>query len=356
MAGQNLGGKIGQAIGGDSAAGRDIGRFIGQGGIFGYAACRIHFLSGGGCSKPPTSANITMYNNIFSSAVFSAMTTCKGQGVSREYQSINCDTPAGFEQNLGCTSCTSAVSDILKARQDLEKQAHEVNPNYVEQTPNAEVVKLLAPGEFCATSCKSCAFYDISQNDVVNTSITCVSSTNFVAKVRNNISVATTQMAKTATDVTGDLAGILSGESDCIVSNISNRINQRVSDDDIVNLASKAVNYQQINVTGRSVYMKRLKQAVSFEDVFTFVEQSNFFTAIYSQEETRAGQQAVVSNQNFNEILDDLSDSVKTGVSLVNSEFGQLLIGLVVAGAGVLIVGAILLTSNPELRHALFGG
>lgn len=63
----------------------------------------------------------------------------------------------------------------------------------------------------------------------------------------------------------------------------------------------------------------------------------------------------MVTNQNFNEIIDDLSDSVETGANLVNSEFGQLLIGLVVAGVGVLVVGAILLTSNPELRKALFG-
>ncbi len=355
MAGQNLGGKLGGLLTGNSAAGRDIGRFIGQGGIFGYAACRIHFLTGGGCSKPPTEANITMYNNIFTSAVFSAMMTCEGQGVSRQYQSIDCDTPVGFDKNLGCAACSDTVTGLIKAREQLEQQAHLVNPDYVEQTVNTEVASLLATGTFCVTACKSCAFFDISQNDVVNTNISCVTSSDFVTKVRNNISVATTQMAKTATDVTGDLAGILSGESDCIVSNISNRISDRVSDEAITKLASKAITYQRINVTGRSVYMQRFKQAVSFEDVFTFVEQANFFTSLYNSEDTTAGQQAVVTNQNFNEIIDDLSDSVETGANLVNSEFGQLLIGLVVAGVGVLVVGAILLTSNPELRKALFG-
>ena len=354
-AGQTFGDKLGGKLTGGSTVGRDIGKFLGGGGLFGPAACHIKWLTGGGCSKPPTEANIMMYNSIFTSALVTAMLNCKGQGTSTQFQSISCSPPEDFEQNIGCVAATETLSALLAAREQLETDANRIDPNYIRQEPNAYVREVMTIGVFGNSACDWCVVNDISQNNTVNTDISCISSNEFVQEVRNNIKTSTSQMAGTATDVTGDIASVFKNDEDCVVANVASEISTSVTDQDITNLASTSVLAQEMIITGESVWMQRLVQGITYESVLTLVEDGQFFNNLYDSETEMAGQDILRKNESFNDLVNELDKTVVGLTNIFESTMGKTLIILGLFFIGITIILIIVFTTNPQLANDILG-
>lgn len=353
MAGGNLGTSVFTKLFGNTASSRFFGNFIGQGGPIGYAVCHLKVLSGGGCTRPPTEANITMYNDIFSRAMFASLATCRGSGVSKQFQTNQCENPFGFSDNYGCNTCTDVVTGLLASRRLLERQARSINPNYIEQTMNAQVEAFMSVGEFCLPACTSCVNQNITQKDVTKFNEECVESSDFVSKLQSNVKFYTDQTAKSQSDVTGDLTRIFANDSDCVIGNVASKMNSVISSSDVTALAANLFASQRISVTGSSTWLSRVKQSISLESVITYVENQNYFSNLYSSDEVKAGQKVVDSDKSLTDLLDSFT-AIDIGFSnFYNSTIGQaLLVAALIAFTAVVVVG-VLFGTNKVLRNAI---
>ena len=350
-----FGGKLGGVTG--TEIGTDIGRFFGGGGLFGYEACHFHAITGGGCTKPPTVANISMYNSIFSDAFITAMINVETSGVTQQFIDYTCSgEEPGYNDNSGCNACTTTLNELLASREALEVEANQINPNYTIEYPgNAATQANMTTASFCASACRACYFENTFQNSTVNVSITAVNTEKFVESVRNNLTNSTKQTVKNVTDITGDLASVFKNDSDCIIANIASTISSKISDEQIVGLLTSSVDAQTLDISGLSVWTDRLKQGVTYQSVTSLVEQGSYFDSMYSTEDVTAAQNIVKENDTFNQLVNDLDETIVGMADIYKSTIGKtiMIVGLVMVGAVIIMV--ILFATNPKLMNDLLG-
>ena len=140
----------------------------------------------------------TEYNNeIIANGFFSAVTTCENSvRLSQRFQS-QCDPPVingrTFGTNATCRLCHQQKIELLARREQLERDAHALNPDYVMQTwddPALEAEWYSGNPAFnsCRMVCTSCLYLQTTQRVRLFLSTSCVTTTDtFQAAFRRSV-------------------------------------------------------------------------------------------------------------------------------------------------------------------------
>lgn len=370
--GRTLGGRFGEGLGSGAEklltlnstdnnflgkAGRDVGAFMGGGGLLGYAYCKWGSkLFGGSCSEPPSKADIEMNNSIVSTALYQTILSCKDSSVSKQTLQAVCSSPTFNTQNAGCVSCQRARESLWANREQLQLDWLKISGS---TTPlpgaDAEVEALWADFEPCKYACQNCADSSIVQTGNVRATVGCVGSSTFNDEFRARLKEASSQAVANVSDVTGDLARLFSAETNCMVSSLTNRVNEAITDNQLDRLKQKVSDNQTINVTGNSIYMARVAQGISTSSISTFTAEVDVTSKMYTTEELDASQTLLDKNETVQDLAEDLVVSIGGFSSIFQQSIGKLIILLAIVATGVVLAVILFVAAEPELAAMLVG-
>lgn len=366
--GRELGGGIGSYVGSKISGGngtvakigQDVGGFFGGGGAIGYSYCKWGAkLIGDSCSSPPSKSISVLTNTIVSNAVYSAVLQCQDSSVTTQKMSANCSGGSNFGNNRGCTLCEDVRSTLLKKRYALQVDSLNRSGLTVEPEsfkPNA-MVSALWEGDFqpCEYVCDACGIGDVSQKSTIRVTSKCVSDDGFVQSVRDQIKTASSQAVQNISDVSGDIARLFASDQDCMISDLSARIENNITDSEISEVATSCVQNQQINITGNSLWANRLNEGITAQTMVTFAGSLDITDRMYTSSELSSSQELIQKNANIQELSDDLNSVIVSATSMFQSTTGRTLIlvaGLAITAVLVLVMFAV---SDPDGARGAIG-
>ncbi len=359
------GGKAGGFVGGiadnvtfgiTDGYGAKAGEYIGPvvfAGPIAYGACALHLF--GSCDHEPSKANINMVNSIITSAIYESLQAEHDSGVTTQHMLANCTDPSKFRDNAGCLSCLNVRDELMSRRYALEQEALQISGDGdAVSLPNTYIQSLWNNFEPCEYACVSCGVGNSQQNSTIKIGSSFQASSTFTTSVRNKIKTASAQAVKNVSDMTGDLARAIKSDQACMSQDLSNRINNNISDKQIADVVNQSKVFQEINISGRSIWADRLEQGITAQTMSTYVGSLNVANKMYTSSEMKASQELVESNANFKELVNDLDQVIVSLSDIYKSTVGKTLIIVGTICIAVILIMLIYMVQNPAAADEMF--
>jgi hypothetical protein len=302
--------------------------------------------------------------------MISYQTNCEQDANVNQIFTTSCNAPTPdevgvdyvFAENKGCKKCTEVIAALNTNRTNLEglymslRKTNKV-PNgssdgfttaaqEIMNKPNAQSFD----SSFCEFVCEACIFTDISQSTSVNFSSSCRQKINVEADIKNKMQAAIAQQLNNKEDFLGRLGGFLSGgSSDCISSDVFNRINNKIDETYITELMQDIELHQQLTFSGTSLYVSKFDQSVSANTIAGLIARSNLVNKLYNDDEVKDTQNEMTKNDTVGDISKAVSDTIVGLAKLWSGFVGRILliIGLFLGIVIVIVIGISI--TKPEL-------
>ncbi len=295
-------------------------------------------------------------NGIVSSVVsvgfITASLTCKQSFISSQILSTNCNNAVlgdAVRKNINCVDCKAKMQEILDLRNKLENDAHQINPNYIIQTPNPNLLKQFNGNSddhddgICQYACLQCLVKDVEQTLQTTIDVTCQTNTN------SFISAFTTGMSNQAeAELTKHQEALKNAGYDITSQNdikslsiqMADSITQMTQNVSLNALQQQALNIQQtiIEPESTSIVIQHLVQSITL-DMFSTLASATYndarmMDAIGFEEQVKT----IQIETSFTTLIKQLEASASTMESLVLSLTGKVLISII----SMLLIGIIL--------------
>jgi hypothetical protein len=154
-------------------------------------------------------------------------------------------------------------------------------------------------------------------------------------------------------DLTGDVASLLTTPEACVAIDIANHIDTALEDNVLNTIKTEMTSFQELNVNGQSIWLQRLDQGMNIDTIQRLVQNSNFANNVYSETELEASQEIIQSNAAITDAIESLSRTVQLTTSITTDTIGQMLFILAMVLAGGLFIFVIVSAAKPKLAKKL---
>jgi hypothetical protein len=295
-------------------------------------------------------------NGIVSSVVsvgfITASLTCKQSFISSQLLSANCDNAVlgdAVANNVNCIDCKAKMQAVVDLRNKLEADAHQINPNYLIQTPDPILLKQFN-GNFgdrsdgiCQYACLQCLVKDVEQTLQTTIDVSCQTSTNsfisaFTTGMSNQAEAELTKHQEALKNAGYDITS--QSDIKSLSIQMADSITQMTQNVSLNALQQQALNIQEtiIEPESTSVVIQHLVQSISL-DMFSTLASATYNDARVQDAVNYTEQVKTIQIEtSFNTLIRQLESSASTMEGLVLSLVGKVLISLV----AMLLLGIIL--------------
>jgi hypothetical protein len=295
-------------------------------------------------------------NGIVSSVVsvgfITASLSCKQSFISSQVLSANCTNALlgdAVSKNQNCVDCKAKMQAIVDLRNKLEADAHQINPNYIIQTPNPILLKQFN-GNFgdrsdgiCQYTCLQCLVKDVEQTLQTTIDVSCQTSTNsfisaFTTGMSNQAEAELTKHQEALKNAGYDITSQKDIKSLSI--QMADSITQMTQNVSLNALQQQALNIQQtiIEPESTSIVIQHLVQSISL-DMFSTLASATYNDARVQDAVNYSEQVKTIQIEtSFNTLIRQLEASASTLESLTLSLVGKVLISII----AMLLIGIIL--------------
>lgn len=326
---------------------------------------RLYELENKGQLSGSTTSGII--SNIVAYGYTVANVECKEAFVAEQDISVECNNAVIGDlvlNNPSCATCRQLAKKVADSRQQLEQDAKQLNPNYVEQTPSAALQEQYFGVEpnnvdgICRYVCLQCIADDINQNIQMRIVEECpVDTEQFINSWVSGMSLqAEVELTQHQTALRG--TGVQIENTDDIKRlsiELSDTIRQmtRVTMLNALNESALAIQETIINSGSTSVVLQNVDQALSLSMFASLVSRSYTNINIQTSIDFKSKQTEIQVETSFADLVTDLETTVRTMDKLILSTIGKIMITLVALLLTIMLIFAAFFFFKPSF---LFGG
>lgn len=302
---------------------------------------------GGGSSK-------TVGTNIITEMVAQIITnitlSCSNSASSEQKIDVQCTPPVDtsvkpvqpYENREACKTCMNNILASQLRAYDLQRSSWQfgaVKVNLPIDTDYATVIQqFIACG---TTQCKACVFQNLSQSTIIQSVVDCEAANTITNVIDQKLTASITQQLTNNQDFIPGLFQMLgASSSQQIVSNLTNRISTKITQDVIAGVLNTIQNNQTLllvnaNVSGQT-------QASSYTCAVTYLQKTDLFSSIF----TDAQWQQLQDLYNEQNTTDELGNAAVKGLSSItrflSSAIGKVVIAMLAVVAVVFVIGCVM--------------
>lgn len=256
------------------------------------------------------------------------------------------DSAAAAQNSLGCYAAINAISEIKKnARIARAKSGKPI----ICEKPDCDDDF----SEQVSYACTSCFIKDITQEEELSYSSSCVTATSLKNHVDNNIETEIQQLLKNVKDISGELGGLLSGSSSqCISSSVANLIKNEVSVESYQSLITDLTLSQSISIRGSSIWVSNLNQKSSTKSVSSLVAKNLNVNDIINKLDTTQAQALVATNAAILDLANSVSGTIVGFAQIISNTLIQVFLIIIV----LVLIFISIVVFNPELIAQIVPG
>jgi hypothetical protein len=313
-----------------------------------------------------TSSANSIISSVVSYGYSVANSTCTQNFVIDQTSSLQCDDDvqgSNVAQNTNCIKCKDIVNQIFEMRGKLDRDAHDLNSNYVIPTLKKEA-KAIIDGSLtsgndgvCQYVCMQCVAKNIRQNIQMHIDQSCdVTNKNFVSAFTSGMSYQAeyeltkhqNALKETGYDIkTQDhIKSLAIQMSDTITEMTSNKL--------LTNLHVNALALQSVSIEpgSTSVVIQNVSQSLSISMMTSLASKTYNDTQVQNSIQYSITGKNVEAQTRFNDLLKELELTVNTLSQLLLSLVGKIIVIVIVLLSMVLVIFFAVFFYKPEL---LFG-
>jgi hypothetical protein len=290
-----------------------------------------------------TSGANGIVSNIVSYGFTTASLTCDQSFVVDQDFSIFCNDWEKGEKvanNKNCVQCKQMVTDILKAREELEHKARTKNSNYQVQVPSSDLIDKLSgklPNQndgACMYVCMQCVSKNITQNLELKLTAECEShNSTFRTAFTKGMSLQAETEVKKHMNALKNTGFVINNKADItnLSTQLANTISTMTSDTIVRGLHQSALIMQSTQITPKStsVVFANGSQNITTSMFSTLASKTYTDEKVKNAIDYNIRKDEVKLQTSFNDLVKDLEASVDTMESLLKTVVGKIIITIV---------------------------
>jgi hypothetical protein len=327
---------------------------------------RLYMLEQNGQLDASTTNGIIA--NIISYGYTTASVRCQQSFINQQTQEIDCSNTVIGDivrtQNPNCDECKALAKQVAESRDNLEAEAHRLNPTYLPQTVDPEIAAVYfglrddhADG-ICKYTCLQCVAEDVSQNIQMRITADCqVDTEEFINAFVNGMSLQAENELTQHQDALASTGLKIQSQDDVktLSIQIADTIRQMTLVKQLNGLNQDALNIQNIRINpgSTSVAIQNAKQAISVSMFASLISKTYTDTNVKNSIDFDINQKLVEVETSFNDLVTSLQTTVKTMEDLLVNTIGKIMITLAALLLIIIMIFAAFFYFKPSFLFGL---
>lgn len=304
---------------------------------------------------------VDQVNNMTAEVFTSVAMMCNTQALSFQTAIIHCkadtDGVTVYEAQSKCDDCMKGIVAFQKEYYDTQRRSWNTQPARVNKPIDSDFQNVIQAFVTCTSSgtCKACPISNVSQTNVIKSTIGCTAFTQIKNVLSQKLMVAVSQQLTNNQDMLSPLARLL-GASDYneVVQSCSNRISASISDNVVSDIQQQLESNQTLVINGNDSGMTVTGQTQSsaLSVVQNYLSKTNALSNIFSQDEWKNLEELINDQTTVNSVGNAITKSVSYISKTLTSIVGKVVL-FVLCLIGILAVGIVIYAITLAVRKSL---
>ena len=298
----------------------------------------LNVIRGG---KDKTVIRNSVHVDVLTAATMSAISQCTLDADLSQIVHIQCTADASATR--GCNACLDAVQKMSTQRAVLELEAGGAGER--SDWPSTAA---------CDVACASCIVRDVTQSMTAQLKTTCNVYNDFDTHIKHQIQTAVEQTYQSQEDALASISKIFSGpQKQTMINDYAGALRNVVTKEFANALRSAIIAHQTIRIGQKSVIVQHVNQTINTSMVFSLIAQTKVQDRVYTLQQIAAAQAYLEQNTTIVDAIDALGGAAVSGIDLMSSTMGLIMIIATVMLVAALVVMFLVYQMNPALVSAV---
>ena len=315
-----------------------IGGYVLGGVMAGPKGAFVGGVVGGLSGQDQTTIVNNFYNAVVAEIFIEASTEASFDSTTTQSIDILSTESSTDNTLLGCQACLDMRTDIINNQTALLQTAATLGSNNPvdEQISSATSNRWLTdPIANCTMVCKSVAIQNVTQKSYVDYNASVLIESDIVANMQSKIKDKLESEFKEVDTYASGLGtvpkavlDIFNGpDTNCIITDVTNQISNRITEEFISDLVSRVKVFQLVKVEGKSIWLSGVEQDTHVKSITNMISEMGTFNDMYAGLENKAGVK-YESTDEVSEFFDNLLIGLNTSTEIISNSFGSIALAL----------------------------